>query len=332
MKIWNYRITLPTIHDSFTLIPFCCVHWDHPGCHTELFRRFLQRATNPTVYTLGLGDMLDFARSHYRTELRKVLPDEDSPEALDCLVANRLDVFLQEIKPALQMRCLGLIEGNHRWQFMTSNPPRFFCGETSTAYIARALQVPYLEYTAMIDVQITVKDLGITDTYTILANHGEGSGASSAGSDLNKLEGKVAQAFMADLYVTGHTHRRLAYFSPQMELDRDQHAIRERSALLVKAGAFLRGYLPDKETYASRKLLKPLDLGWVEIKIGYVVRNSRVYRRVSLGMEQDVDMGPMEMAHATNDLTSRRGRSNERNRRDTTRPTKKRQKDKPKKK
>lgn len=277
MIFHTYRIKLKRLTDGITIIPFACTHWDHPGCHRELFEAFVKRCGDETVYTLGLGDYLDFARATYRTELRRVLPDEDSPQMLDMLVADRVDGYIAVMRK-LAPRCIGLIEGNHTWVWMTTAPERgIIAAETSTQYMARHLGVAYLGHTSMVTLEIVFNN-SIIDEYILLANHGYGGGGATASADLGKMERQVEPAFDADCYITAHTHRRLVYFLPEMV--RSGNGFQEKPHLLVKAGAFLRGYIPDRTTYADRKLLRPLDLGWVEIAISYRRRRDGRYERI----------------------------------------------------
>jgi hypothetical protein len=286
MIFHTMTIKLNKLGQSFRLIPFACTHWDHPGCHQALFQRFVERGSTPGVYTLGLGDYLDFARSSYRTELRKVLPDEDSPEHLDALVADRVDKFYEVIKP-IAPGCLGLIEGNHSWTWMTNDRPRgILAGETTTEYLCKKLGVPYLGHTAMVTLNVQVNQPRLTDRYIIIANHGYGGGGSTGSADLGRMERSIEPAFDADCYITAHTHRRLAYIMPELVLDQSGAKFVEKPHLLVKAGAFLRGYLPDRTTYADRKMLRPLDLGWVEIEIGYEKEGNRTDRVVQCSMRR----------------------------------------------
>lgn len=283
-------ITLNKLGNAVTIIPFACSHWDHPGCHRTLFYEFIERAKSTNVYTIGLGDYLDFARSSYRTELRRVLPDEDSPQHLDWFVADRLDKYIEIIKP-LQKRCIGLVEGNHSWTWLTNDyAAGIYAGETSTQYICRKLKIPYLGHTTMVTLRIQVKKPRFTDNYIIIANHGYGSSGSTGSSDLGKMERQIEPAFDADCYITAHSHRRLAYIMPQMILDHQKSQLKEKPHLLVKAGAFLRGYLPNHTTYADRKMLRPLDLGWVEIKISYRKTQSGIDRVVGFSMQRNYNI------------------------------------------
>jgi hypothetical protein len=284
MEIISYDVELESVNHGFVLIPFACTHWEHPGCNQELFKEFVDRAKNPRVYTLGLGDYLDFARSHYRNELRKVMPDEDSPELLDSMVRDRLDKYIEVVDP-LADRCMGLISGNHTWQFMTTDGltkgAEFYAGEWSDQYIARQMGIPYLGYTAIIRINVTFKDSGWKDSIHVIANHGMGNSSGTAGTDLGSMERKYEPAFDVDLYVMAHTHRRFSYFMPEITLAPNGKEVVEKSKLLVKAGSFLKAYLPGKETYASRKLLRPLDLGWVEVEFNYREKRGGLKRRMS---------------------------------------------------
>jgi hypothetical protein len=287
MKVVNYDIQLESINHGFVLAPFACVHWDHPGCDIDLFKEFIERAKNTRVYNIGIGDFLDFARSTYRNELRKVLPDNDSPELLDQMVKHRLDTFIDVARP-LSNRCIGLVHGNHGWKFITTDRDLdhpFYAGEDSDEYIARELNVPYLEDTSIIQLNVFFRDSDYKDKITIVANHGYGGSAGTAGTDLGAMERKVEPAFDADIYLMAHTHRRFTYMMPELALSSDGKDVIEKSHLLVKAGAFLKAYLPDKETYASRKLLRPLDLGWVEIEFNYQEKKGGLKRRMKSIME-----------------------------------------------
>lgn len=277
METIERSIALPSPHHRLVLLPFACTHWDSPYCHVELIEQFVRRAAAPDTYTIGLGDYLDFARTHKRTALRAALPgDDDTGELLDALVADRVDRYIQLISP-LRYRCLGLVEGNHRYEFMTTNPQRgWVAGETTTAYMARRLGVPYLAHLGQIILMITLGDKEL-DRIVILASHGYGTTAASVGADLNKLE-RYLQSFQADIIITAHTHRRVAYIQPVM-LPTPEGFV-EKPVLLIKAGSFLRAYVPGRSSYAEQKFLRPLDLGWVEIDIRYDESGRRQVRAI----------------------------------------------------
>jgi len=290
VKIFERRIRVRSLQRGVTIIPFACVHWDHPGFHETLFKQFIERVRqDPIAWTIGLGDYLDFARQSYRHELRKALPagDEDSQEHLDYFVADRAENFISQVSP-IKSRCIGLIDGNHNWVFLSTNQARgWAASETLTAYIARRLSVPYLGYTAVVDL-LFENERGVFDKYTLFASHGYGMSGTTAASDLGAMERKVEPAFSADCMMTAHTHRRLAYFLPEIEVCNGE--IMERSHLLIKAGAFLKAYLENRVTYAERKLYRPLDLGWVEIHIEWRRSGPALKRYVTVSMQRSTDV------------------------------------------
>jgi hypothetical protein len=257
---------------DITLIPFACVHAGSPGHHAPLWQRFLQRTKQLDAYTLGVGDYMDFARTSYRKAVSHAGDDENSVEALDFYAASTArqwaDEFMNMGHPE---RCIGLLEGNHYWTFQTTYiEGGFQAGQTTTQFMAQRMGVPYLGHTASIILQLTDSErwsAGAYDTYKIIANHGYGSGGSSASADLGRMERVIEPAFDADLYVTAHTHRRLSYFMPRMVPTLAEFA--EKPHLLVKAGSFFRTYVPEYATYADQKFMRPVDLGWVEINLAY---------------------------------------------------------------
>jgi hypothetical protein len=299
MQFIERRISVRTLSEGVTILPFACVHFDHPGFHQSLFERFLQRAReSPSVYTLGMGDYLDFARTHHRIELRRAIPggDEDSQEHLDLFVADRADRFIECVR-SIAPRCLGLIDGNHNWVFLSTHEERgWYASETLTAYIARKLKVPYLGYSTVIRMEFFHKGEWI-DRYTIFASHGYGMGGATASADLGAMERKVEPAFFADCLITAHTHRRITYFLPEIDIVNGQ--IVERTHLLVKAGAFLKAYLPNRVTYAEKKLLRPTDLGWVEINIRWHRKpTGELKRLVTASMTRECDIFHSTDQHA----------------------------------
>jgi hypothetical protein len=295
MEIARRVITLPDPSRRFVIRPFACTHWDSPYCDTDLFQRFVASSLAPDVWTVGVGDYLDFARATKRSALRQALPgDDDTGELLDSLVATRLQEYMRVIAP-LRHRLLGLVEGNHHYEFCTTSPDPngWRAGETSTSYMARRLGVPYLAWLGLIIIEVRIRGVpDFADTIRILASHGYGTTAQSVGADLNRMERYLGPAFRTDIIVTAHTHRRVAYCVPVMEPS--ETGFRERSVVLIKAGAFLKAYVPGRSSYAEQRFKAPLDLGWVDIDIRYRLTGGKAYRLIRL-----VQASRMEITQAT---------------------------------
>ena len=293
MKFIERSIELKSFNDSFVLIPWCCAHWESDEAHKELFHTFTERASETNVYTIGLGDYFDFARSRYRAGLRGIRPDNTSSRAIDASVHQTTSNFLNKYHGLFGQRNLGLLEGNHFWEMASPDADRDLrCGETQAMWIARQTRVSYLAELAVITLYITFKNKpGVKDTYVIYASHGTKTGGSTVSADIGNMERKVEPMMEADCYMTGHTHRRISYFLPKM-IPMGKKFV-ERSHLLIKAGSFLRGFIPDRITYASEVGYRPLDLGWQEVNFTYAEKDGKLVRRVSTLMSSEVTIGTL---------------------------------------
>ncbi len=291
MRFLERTIELKSFNDSFTLLPFCCVHFDSDECHRELFKQMVARASDKDVYTIGLGDLFDHARSRYRIGLRKASPDSTSSRALDDMVYRHIEELLEVAKPLFSGRMLGMVEGNHYHEFQHTDCDRDIVnGETQQMRLCRLYNIPYLAELAVITLYITFADRPrLRDIYVIYASHGTRTGGSTVGSDIGNMERKVEPLMEADCYMTGHTHRRIAHFLPKMVPCGKKFI--ERPHLLIKAGSFLRGFVPDRVTYASEAGYRPLDLGWQEIHFSYAERDHKLIRKVTTSMSSEVSIG-----------------------------------------
>jgi hypothetical protein len=90
-----------------------------------------------------------------------------------------------------------------------------------------------------------------------------------AGSGYNTVE-QMSRVFEgADIYAMGDNHQRgcipiqtLRAVSNNRGVD-----IRSHKILLLRTGAFLRGYVENKRSYVTDSLYPPSNLGWVEVNI-----------------------------------------------------------------
>ena len=281
MEIRTYPIDIRK-SKTFTLLPFSCLHWGNPACHLDLFKEFCLGSHNPYTYTVGLGDYIEFSRTTYRQAVGRVHTGENSHEGLDRMVVKHLEEGSAILRLLNINKCLGLIEGNHRWDFLSNiKELGIYPSLSSTEWFSKALNIPYLGHTALINLDIRVTD-SIRDSYVLFLNHGHGfSGGRSAGDDLNYIERKIESAFQADAYITAHTHRILAYNLPTLKPSFSNNILKEDSKLIVKAGSFYKGYLPSEytTTYAEKKLYRPLNLGWCPIRLSYTKNNNNVWER-----------------------------------------------------
>ena len=97
---------------------------------------------------------------------------------------------------------------------------------------------------------------------------------------------KLEAGFDADIYVAGHTHRRHAHKEAVLTLSRKgEPRIVDRTRVFIRCGAFLKGFREDEPTttrrhvptYAEEKMLRPTDLGWVELEVKWRSKDVKAY-------------------------------------------------------
>jgi predicted phosphodiesterase len=253
-------ITFRVASDRFSLLPACCIHY--PVGEKALLKEWVAAvAETKNAYTILMGDSLDAARTHYRNHIRGYRDDSNSQESLDDLQKRVIGELAEILKP-IRKRIIGAIRGNHYWEFNDAT--------NSEQYLCQLLEVPYLGTLSAIRVVTpSSKEL------TIFAHHSGGGGGMTVGGDANAML-KQESAWDADVYLMGHTHKRLAFKLPTMKLSSEEKpVIVERSRVFVRCGAFLKGFKPDFPTtsqphfpsYAEEKAYRPTDLGWVRVDV-----------------------------------------------------------------
>jgi len=91
----------------------------------------------------------------------------------------------------------------------------------------------------------------------VAIRHGSGSGR--AGAQATRME-RESQTVIADLYVTGHTHRQQVLRGAVFQRQGDD--IVRRRQLYISSGSFL-----SYEEYAARFGLSPADIGCPRIRL-----------------------------------------------------------------
>lgn len=256
MRPITYRVAA----ENFTVAPACCIHW--PIGDKNLLKAWVQTIRRKkNFYTFLLGDSLDCARTHYRSHIRSYKDDENSQLALDEMQKRTLDELINILRP-IKDKIIGTIRGNHYWQFSDET--------NSEQYLCKALGIPYLGILGVVRI-LTPSGKEVH----LFAHHHGGGGGATVGGDANALL-KQESAWDADIYLAGHTHKRLAFKLPTMSITSELHPqIVENSKVFARTGAFLKGFLLDNPTvdrahfpsYAEERAYRPTDLGWVEIKV-----------------------------------------------------------------
>ena len=119
-----------------------------------------------------------------------------------------------------------------------------------TEDIAEYLGVEYCEDEAFIKLSFGTRPNKKKQVYTIYMTHGAGGGKKPGGT-LNNIE-DLSKAIFADVYIVGHSHRRIGHKSIFRMPDLHNNNIREVEQLYVCAAGWL-----SYGGYPVRKMLRP---------------------------------------------------------------------------
>lgn len=200
-------------------------------------------ATHEHCSMLGTGDFLNVA-------LKDSVSDVYG-EVMTVPMAKR--AMRAKLRPIAEAGRLDLlIPGNHEGRITKAT------GDCPIEDIAEYLEVNYARPAAMLIYLVG------DQRYEVFLTHGHGSGR--AGAQATRME-RTSQTIIADIYVTGHTHRqqvlRGAIFHVDYEAGRQTGgAVRRRRQLFISSGSFL-----SYEEYAARSGLSPADIGCPRIRL-----------------------------------------------------------------
>lgn len=248
--------------NSFTLLPACCIHYPIGERHLLLEWVEQVRETKDAV-TILMGDSLDVARTHYRDHMRAYRGDGNSQDAFDEFVKREVSALAEILKP-IRKKILGTTRGNHYWEYQD--------GVNTEQHLAQCLGVKYLGALGLIRLKTKA------GSAVVYVHHSAGGGgAQTVGGDAASIARQEAR-FDADIYLAGHTHRRLAWKDSKMSMGHGKNAgLVEHTKVFARCGAFLQGFKLDEPTtnarhepgYAEVKSYRPTDLGWVEIGVTF---------------------------------------------------------------
>lgn len=185
---------------------------------------------------LGTGDFLNVA-----------LKDSVSDVYTENLtVGDAKWELVDDLRPIADAGRLDLLlPGNHEGRITRAT------GDCPIRDVARALEVPYAPVSALL-----VYVVGDVE-YEVAIRHGSGSGR--AGAQATRME-RESQTIIADVYVSGHTHRQQILRGAVFQRIVDK--LVRRRQVYVSSGSFL-----SYEDYAARTGLPPADVGCPRIRL-----------------------------------------------------------------
>lgn len=232
--------------------------------------------SGPSNYVLLLGDQFEGTRTSFRAHIRGYSKDRNSQSSIDTLVEREVQDLADELEP-IKDRIIGVLMGNHYYEFCSSI--------TSDQLLCQKLGVPFLGCET--GIRLDCKKSGKQRAILKIAahHHGGSSGGKTFSGDANSLH-KFEQAWDADCYLLGHTHKTLAFQTAHRTIaDRGEPQDTTRRRLFVRCGC-MRSMEHDKASsdepynpdYPIQQGLPPLPMNWPEIHVRLVQDNdSRMY-------------------------------------------------------
>jgi len=260
------------------LMPLGDIHFMAKGFPADKLRDHIAWGLDRGAMFLGMGEYLDFASQSQREQ---VAPLRDSVrEQLDNMIMEQADELYQLLKPT-EGRWLGLLEGDHRWDFVD--------GTSVDQYIAKQLRTQFLGTSALIRLKPNDEPRGHPEADTVIyCHHGIGS-SRAAGGHLNRVE-DLLKWIAADIYLMGHSHAKVA--APiDMQVITPDGKHHHRTKIIARTGAWLCGYasheplgldepvMDSRGSYVEQKAYPPASLGGLCIGVGYEkIKDSAYYR------------------------------------------------------
>jgi hypothetical protein len=260
------------------LMPIGDVHYGTDGWPRQKFIDHLKWGMDRGAVFVGMGEFLDLA-SYSQQKVIANLRD-DVREQMDEMVKDQAGE-LYELMEFTRGRWIGLLEGDHRWDFMdATSVDQYFAGRLNTKFLGTSALLRLMPYDRPFDHPEA-------DTM-LFVHHGIGS-SRSAGGHLNRVE-DLLKWVQADIYLMGHTHAKVAAPIDRQVMTPDG-VHHHRTTIIARTGGWLRGYyshepldlkepaLHSRGSYVEQKAYTPSAMGGLVIGIGFErVHHSEYYR------------------------------------------------------
>lgn len=201
----------------------------------------------------------DFASMSEQKKLLGAGLHNQTMDNIDASVERMNRAFCIEIAH-MRGKLLGMIEGNHSWFFVNT-------GRTSTEDMCNRMGCDYLGWLTHYTLVFRLPN-GSAQTFYIVACHGR-AGGKTYGITLNQVADLKTIFPIADIYCMGHDHQRVV--DPISVLipvrGKENYRIKQKEQLLCRSGSFKKSYEPGRGGYEMSRLLKPANLGALQVNI-----------------------------------------------------------------
>lgn len=260
------------------LVPIGDIHWGADDFPLGKLRTHIQWCMDRGAVFLGMGDYLDFTSATQRAIMRGLRGS--TMKSMGAYLKESADELFEILEPT-KGRWLGLLEGNHSWEFEN--------GTSIDQYLAGKLKADFLGTSAMIRLVFRDTPKGHPEAEArVFCHHGTGGGRRQGGH-LHRLEDLVV-GFDADIYLMGHSHgKQSAAIDRQYVSPDGKHY--HRTMMIARTGSWLRSYvshepldlkepaIESRGTYIEEEAYMPAALGSLAIGVGFEkIKDSKYYR------------------------------------------------------
>ena len=238
-------------------------HWDNTYCDRNLLGRHLAEAVESQTPVVRVGDTFCAMQGKWdrRADRSQLRPEHQGNNYLDDLVSTAVDWY-KPYAPAIALSLLGNHETAIVDRHQTNLLERWHAATRQTCKRYRGMVAGYW---AFLSIQLLVT-VGKNLSQIAYLHHGYGGGGEVTRGmiDQSRTRGQA----VADLYVSGHIHRRNSDENMILELDPAFKTIRRRQQLFLRCGS----YKDDSRcTWHNSKgrAARPLGGWWLELSHRY---------------------------------------------------------------
>jgi len=255
MEIIEKRVTLENIEKPLTIIPIGDVHYGNANVDLPKFLATIEYIRNKeNCYAILMGDMCEAINmSDKRFDVESVAPELKS--RLSDITFAQYENMRDMLAP-IKDKILCSIRGNHGDNLRVRYNTDF------DAWMCKELGIPMAGYSAFLKLKFDRTQFH-AETLTFFLHHGIMS-SRLTGAKVNAVE-RLAENFVADIYLNGHSHD--LFCTAKVQLSAAGMHIKERRQYFAHTGTFLKTYVEGNLSYAERALYPPLKTGVLKFSI-----------------------------------------------------------------
>ena len=203
-------------------------------------------AETPNAFTFLNGDVINLATSISASSTF------DQEGGLQWQMDTAVQ-YLYEIRHKI----IGCLAGNHEMRLEKIS------GYNPMTTIALRLQIPYLEYSGILDIDVINPDTKKRQNYQVYAHHTTGGGGHTPGNKMNRINLLRTIVPSADIYIGSHNHHLGVMPVLRIDYDKKKNEVVEKEQWLVDTGHFLGWH----DGYAEAMQLSPSKSGAPKIRL-----------------------------------------------------------------